>query len=96
MCEAIAKDYPISLFNQYQKRLQTNGEKPLFCTCKINPCTYRVEEDADKAELDECEECKRLVPFCYMGYGDGLCNFCWGAKNWQNCSVVEVVLKGEV
>lgn len=94
MCK-ISKDYPVELFNNYQKRLQKLGEHPFFCTCEKKPCNYTTPDDADKAELDECEECKRLVPFCYMGYGDGLCNFCWSAKNWQNRSITEVVLGGK-
>jgi len=83
------------IFNLKQRALQVSGKKPLFCQCIDQEICFYTDftPDAEEfPELEKCEECKRLVPYCYMSDGDFLCNSCYTKKNWQNRSVVSVVL----
>lgn len=82
-----------TLFNLLQKTAcEVGTKKPIYCQCKTISC-YFFECECDNCSnadcqepshlvpiLDECENCGRLVPWCFMGSGDELCNECWGKQ----------------
>ena len=85
-----------TLFNLLQETACTIGNrKPIYCTCKTTSCYYFECENEDCPDaycqepshlspvLSECNFCTRLVPWCFMGEGDELCDECWG-KSQKN------------